>query len=85
MGKLAWSDPKKEAPMKNQIPQGKFAGITKRQKSDIQNKNLMKYLRRSDCIMSLDSSSYCISKSLAFSENVFISICRIGHAHKNVA
>ena len=28
MGKLAWSDPEKGAPMKNQIPQGRFAGIT---------------------------------------------------------
>ena len=26
MGKKAWSDPVKGDPMKNQIPQGKFAG-----------------------------------------------------------
>ena len=32
MGKLAWSDPEKGTPMKNQIPLGKFAGITKHQK-----------------------------------------------------
>ena len=35
MGKLAWSDPELTAKAKNLIPQGKFAGNLKHQKTEI--------------------------------------------------
>ena len=35
MGKLAWSDPELTAKAKNLIPQGKFAGKLKHQKTEM--------------------------------------------------
>ena len=74
MGKLAWSDPEKGAPMKNQIPQGKFAGITKYQKLKCREISAQE---RPHCVN--NSSFYCISKSFVFGKNA-IKICAIYHA-----